>query len=86
MAFTILFTEKILSHTMKYFQFKTITKIKLVDYINDGNYPYVSFVFSEKMPYFPINLVKHLTNSTYLMETYNLAKITKSNLNNIILS
>ena len=56
LSLAILFAEKILTNTRKYFQFETIIKIKLVDYDNDANYPYMSFIFSDKMPYFPINL------------------------------
>ena len=64
-SLAILFSEQILSKTIEYFQFETITKINLIDYSNDDNYPYVSFVFNDYIPTFPMEpFVKYRNNST----------------------
>ena len=63
-SLTFLFAEKILSQTMEYFQFETKTKINLIEYANDYNYPHISFVFSQLIPYFPLHLIKHKFNFT----------------------
>ena len=68
-SLTLLFAEKILSHTMEYFQFETQTKVILIDYANDDNYPYLSFVFSHSIPYFPLHMIKYKFNFTDSIET-----------------
>ena len=60
----ILFSEQILSKTIEHFQFKTITKINLIDSSDDNNYPYVSFVLNEDIPYFPIELFVRFKNNS----------------------
>ena len=85
----IIFTQQILSKTIEYFQFETITKINLIDYSDDFNYPYVSFVLKEEIPYFPLDLfVRYKNNSTIVPEKSDernkiFSKISKDPWNNV---
>ena len=69
----LLFTAKFISLTIDYLQFSTNTKLNLIEYQNDVNYPYVSFVIQESMPNFPFNLLNFKSNFT--MKPYNFVKI-----------
>ena len=60
----VLFSAKLISLTIEYFQFTIITKINLLDYASDENYPFVSFIMAERMPHFPVNILNLKSNFT----------------------
>ena len=62
----ILFIEKIISLTINYLQFDTITKINLLDYEDDTNYPYLSFTLEEAMIHLMVNLANFKSNFTMI--------------------
>ena len=62
----LLFIGKIISLTMDYLRFDTITKINLLDYEDDDNYPYLSFTLDEGIFKFMINLANFKSNFTML--------------------
>ena len=64
-SLSIIFAEQILSKTSEYFRFETITKINLIDYSEDDNYPYVSFILEEDIPFFPIELFVRYKNNSF---------------------
>ena len=67
---SLLFATKLIFLTMDYFNFETITKINLVDYSDDFNYPIVSFIFTEKLLYFPMDLLEFKDNVPPLKSKY----------------
>ena len=60
----LLFTEKIISLTINYLQYDTITKINLLDYEDDANYPYLSFTLKENIKYLMVHLANFKSNFT----------------------
>ena len=68
-----IFTGKLISLTMDYLQFNTNTKLNLIDYPDDVNYPYVSFVLVEPLVNFPFNLIN--LESNFKLVPNNMAKL-----------
>ena len=78
----LLFTAKIISLTMDYLRFDTITKINLLNYEDDANYPYLTFTLGQYKDPFMVNLANFKFNFTMVpkdefSENDSLSKIEK---------
>ena len=66
MILLILFIEKIISLSIGYLRYDSITKINFLDYEDNTHYPYVSFTLEDRTKYFLINLANFKSNFTLL--------------------